>query len=120
MSDFGSRVKEARLELGLSQKELGELVHVTQQNIGKIESGKAKNTYATRALAEHLNVNIDWLLTGKLPKRPSQGDTKRDAMVEQDPKRYRAASKLFERLMAMPPKQLNALEKLLDAFDKNR
>ncbi len=116
MSEFGDRVREARKELGLSQKQLGDRVSVTQQNIGKIESGKAKGTYVLVPLARELGVNITWLATGEGPKFASRGDPELDLMVAQDPKRYRTASELFDRLMKLPPKQLAALERLLDAF----
>jgi len=116
MKGLGSRVKEARLEIGISQKELATLVNVSQQNIGKIETGRSKATYTVVPLARALSVTPNWLLTGELPKRPSTGDDKLDLLVAQDPKKYSATTRLLDRLLALSPTQLSAIENILDAF----
>ncbi len=119
MSGLGSRVKEARLEMGLSQKALGDLVHVSQQNIWKIESGKSKATYTIGKLAEHLCVSVDWLLTGNAPKRPALEDQQLQSMIQQNPRQYAVTNRIVERLTQLEPRQLAAIESLLDAFGKH-
>ena len=39
MKTLGERVKARRMELGITQKELGDLVGISQNSITKIENG---------------------------------------------------------------------------------
>lgn len=67
--DIHTRIKERRLELGLSAKELAEMVGVARQTVEAWEWPEAKGgTAPTRSrikiVAKHLKVNAEWLLTG--------------------------------------------------------
>lgn len=62
MSKLGNRVKERRLELGLSQDDLAKLVKTSQQSIGLIERGERRRPRKLKELADALNVSQDWLL----------------------------------------------------------
>lgn len=66
MSDLGKRIEAARLHLGLTQAELGEKLHLTQQAINRIESGLTKNPRNLPAIAKALNVEVSFLLTGEI------------------------------------------------------
>ena len=65
MSDLGKRVEAARLHLGLTQTQLGERLHLTQQAIGRIESGATKNPRNLPLIAKELNVDVSYLLSGE-------------------------------------------------------
>ncbi len=68
----GARVKNARLELGLSQDQLsGRLakqgITIDRAGISKIETGiRGIYDYELKALANILKVSADWLLGGKV------------------------------------------------------
>ena len=62
MKTLGERVKARRNELGITQKELGDLVGVSQNSITKIENGG--NTTFITELASALGVDVMWLSTG--------------------------------------------------------
>lgn len=63
--EFGRRVRERRLELGMSQTALAEKSDQSQSNIGWIEQGKAKKPKQQALdLVEPLRTSIDWLLYG--------------------------------------------------------
>lgn len=66
------RVKEARKYMGLTQKEFGEIIGLTQPQVKNIETGLQK---LTAEIAESIanNIAIDgwWLLTGKGQMVPS-------------------------------------------------
>lgn len=67
---FGERVAKRRLELGLSQKDLGKLAGYSQQNIGVVESGSVKRPErVVYALAEAMQTTREWLLHGSGPKQ---------------------------------------------------
>ncbi|MBP6018773.1 MAG: helix-turn-helix transcriptional regulator [Burkholderiaceae bacterium] len=59
---FGQRVKARRIELKLTQAQLGELVGVSQVSIKKIEAGGS--TRHGRKIAEALNTSLELLETG--------------------------------------------------------
>jgi transcriptional regulator with XRE-family HTH domain len=60
---FIKRIKEERLKKELSQAELAEKIGVTQQAVGKWETGKAMPDLATlRRLASFFDVTTDYLL----------------------------------------------------------
>ena len=82
MKSFSQKLKEARARFGLSQKQLGDLVGVSQRSIAAYE------TTATRPrgrllgrLAAALQVSVDYLLDDAITD-PQQGIEK-DPCVEQ-------------------------------------
>lgn len=63
--EFGRRVRERRVELGMSQAALAEKSDQSQSNIGWIEQGKAKKPKQQALdLVEPLRTSVDWLLYG--------------------------------------------------------
>lgn len=63
--DFGRRVRERRVELGMSQAALAEKSDQSQSNIGWIEQGKAKKPKQQALdLVEPLRTSLEWLLYG--------------------------------------------------------
>lgn len=58
---LGSRLREARQDVGLSQAQLAAAVDVPQQSISKWERGQDPSTKALVRLADALGVSIDWL-----------------------------------------------------------
>jgi transcriptional regulator with XRE-family HTH domain len=64
---MGKRLKDARLDLGLSQEELGKLVGVSKVSISGYEKGrKTPNLKTFLKLIEVLNINIDYALGQEL------------------------------------------------------
>ncbi|RZD22376.1 S24 family peptidase [Pseudoalteromonas sp. MEBiC 03485] len=56
------KFRQAREDKGLTQKELGDLVGVSQVAVMKIENGQTKNPRKINDFARALGVNVDWLL----------------------------------------------------------
>ena len=64
---IGDRVKQKRLDMGLSQGDLAHRVKrgMSFQNIGNLEQGKIKKSPEyINELAEVLDVTVDWLMRG--------------------------------------------------------
>ena len=61
---FGTRVRQRRHHLGLSQQDLADRARMPQTIISRIERGGNKNPGADvlRRLARALNCSVDWLL----------------------------------------------------------
>lgn len=61
---LAARIKDARVTLGLTQAELAKRARLSQQMIGKLESGKTLETSRIVAIAKALGVSPEWLATG--------------------------------------------------------
>lgn len=60
---FGRRLKELRLEKGLSQRKLGEVFNVCNQTISFWESGAREPDLDTLVeISQYFEVNLDYLL----------------------------------------------------------
>ena len=60
------RIKQIRLELGMSQGDFANEINVVQQQLSKYERGENKpSADFLIKLIEKINVNVNWLLTGK-------------------------------------------------------
>lgn len=65
---FNERVRQRRLELGLSQAELGRLAGVPQSTIGQIENGRNKSSTKILELANALQTTAEYLVNGAKSK----------------------------------------------------
>lgn len=63
--DINTRVRQRRIEMGLSQADLAQTVGVKQQNIQQLEDGTVSRPRYMHELANALNVDLGWLLTGQ-------------------------------------------------------
>ena len=63
-ADFGKRIREERLKLGLTQERLAEDVNLSTAYIGQIERGERTPTLENIvAIANRLGVTMDYLLS---------------------------------------------------------
>ena len=65
---FNERVRQRRIELGLSQAELGKMAGVPQSTIGQIENGRNKSSTKILELANTLQTSVEYLIEGVKPK----------------------------------------------------
>ncbi len=63
---IGSRIRDRRIELKLTQAELARALGLTPQHISVIEQDKRAPSLSSLAkLAEELGVTVDYIITGK-------------------------------------------------------
>ena len=62
MDNFGTRLKELRVILQLSQKDLADKVNISEKTIQRYEKGSNPDIYALAKLATYFNVSSDYLL----------------------------------------------------------
>ncbi|MGX1957060.1 LexA family protein [Serratia proteamaculans] len=62
--NLADRVKQKRLELGLTQAQLADKAGTSQQGIVSVETGRTVRPRYLPELAKALGCDIDWLLTG--------------------------------------------------------
>lgn len=74
---FGHRVRDTRIEKGMTQQQLADAVGVNQPVIGSIESRDSETSKHASKIADALSVNLDWLLTGKGGKSNLEVQTKK-------------------------------------------
>lgn len=78
MSD---RIKELRLQHGLTQDQLGEICNAGKSAVSQWEKGDTKPTIDNlMALQARLGFSIDWLLNGEIPT--CGGDAKSQALMD--------------------------------------
>jgi len=61
---FGDRLKELREEKGITQKELGKIINISDRVIGYYEANNRfpKDEYVLKKLADFFDVTIDYLV----------------------------------------------------------
>ncbi|CAB1224126.1 LexA family protein [Serratia liquefaciens] len=62
--NLADRVRQKRLELGLTQAQLADKIGTSQQGIVSVETGRTVRPRYLPELAKALECDIDWLLTG--------------------------------------------------------
>ena len=63
MEDIGKRIKEIRLEQGLSQEKFGKILSVSQDTVSLWEKGKSlPMTELLIAIATKFDVSVDYIL----------------------------------------------------------
>jgi len=72
MKTLAQRLKETRLEEGLSQKALGLRAGVSQTTIANIEGGRNKGSTELVAIATALGVRPEWLENEAGPKKSGE------------------------------------------------
>jgi transcriptional regulator with XRE-family HTH domain len=68
VNTIGKRVRHAREQKGMSQAELARTVDIAPSSMHLLETRKGGSSHMF-ALAQALDVNIEWLATGKGPMR---------------------------------------------------
>lgn len=97
---IGSRIKQARQSLGLSQAELADALGITRSACSQWEAdvGTGPRRVRLERLAELLEVSYEWLATGRDEVRD---DTPRYLSADQE--------ELLQRFRALKPRQREAL-----------
>jgi transcriptional regulator with XRE-family HTH domain len=68
MQTFGSRMKQARRDAGLTQQQVAESLNVNHSNVSQWESDKHTPQFsAVVAFCQKTGVSLDWLVLGREP-----------------------------------------------------
>ncbi len=91
------RIKEARIELKMTQKELGDLIGIDKSSISQWETGHVKSitSHSLIKLADALGVTASWLESGEGEKYPIQIHGEGCAVIKND-RRLRSSVPLLE------------------------
>ena len=109
------RIKEKRIERGLSQKALASMIGISDAAVSKIESGTNNPSDRTiKLIADSLNVSENWLRTGEGSSELRVSGNAMDALVKE-----RNLSELdrnmLESFLSLTPQQREAF----NAFAKS-
>jgi len=74
LMNFGNRVRIARLQKKMTQKELGILLGVQQPTIQRIENGENAGTKHINQLSKILDIDLAWLLSGEINENNSESN----------------------------------------------
>ncbi len=106
---FPARLKKLRLEKGLSQTQIAEILKVNPNNIGRYERGESNpNTKFLKALADCLNVSVDYLYDG-VEEDAAVADLNDKELLE-----------MFTKVEKMSEKDKKLVKEFLGAFIKNK
>ncbi len=103
---MGQRIRQARLNAGLSQDAVAVHFGIKQQSVGKWETGVTRPSIArVRDLAALFSVTVEYLLGGDSDplELAAQGSTSLDELRRRDPERWK-------RLEEMARSELDAIE----------
>lgn len=68
--EIGERIKQRRIELGLTQRQIKQATGISSGNMSDLENGnRLPSTPALIALSDILNCSIDWILKGEVFKQ---------------------------------------------------
>ncbi|MEQ9299054.1 MAG: helix-turn-helix domain-containing protein [Cyclobacteriaceae bacterium] len=119
---FGIKLREARENSGYSLKKLGGLCSISPSYLNEIEKGKKyPSTEKVNSIAEHLKVDVDWLLSEKLDKKLAPvSDLLESGILKELPLAMLGLElpKLLE-LLSNTPSKLNAFIRTLIEITRN-
>ena len=62
---IGKRIAKRRVELGLTQRQLSELLHISDRHMSSIETGKSPSSLSVITdISKVLNTTLDYLILG--------------------------------------------------------
>ena len=115
---LSKRLKELRIENGLTQRELGERVNVTKVSICCYENGTRVPTLDTLTkLGDTLNVDVDYLLGYDSPVKENGKNKKITSMAKEEIEFIMGLRKLEDvhnLIIEDPKKALELISKRLD------
>ncbi|WAM36578.1 helix-turn-helix domain-containing protein [Caldicellulosiruptor acetigenus] len=95
-----NRIRELRLERGLSQEELGKVLNVSGRTIGHYENGSREpSPEALNKLADFFGVTIDYLLCRTDVRSKDEQDTRNNLQTTADANKEAAADDVKELLL---------------------
>jgi len=108
---IGKRIKQARTDKGLRQKEIAEKFGLHSASMSKIESGDSSTSVEILLkIKEILNVNLHWILTGEgTPETPTKGIEDEEIIM---------MLKAFEKSARLKHAVLGALYKYIERFER--
>lgn len=94
--EIGTRLRESRINLGLSQAAMAEILDVTDDHYRKLESGNTGLTIGKiRLLYEKLQIEPTYLLTGGLPEEFNLDKYLANCTIEQSNELFTRSLKYF-------------------------
>ena len=107
MPKLSDRLKYIRRMKDLSQVELAERAGTTQQAIQQAEKGKARQPRYLHRLAQELDIDVNWLIFGKIEKTLSTLQ-KADGLSDK-------SSDVLDSFFAMPEKDQKLIYELMQS-----
>lgn len=99
---IGSRIKEKRIQLHITQQQMADDLSISKFYISKIEHGKVKATLETLAeISNYLEIDLSFLITGTSPLNANYGTDDLYTLFNQ------ADSKQKEKILAIIKTILN-------------
>ncbi len=125
---MNNRIKQLRLDLGLSQEAFGRQIKIQRSSVSKIETGENSPSDQTISLiCKEFNVNENWLRTGEggndnmyIKSTPYDIAYNRFGYIMENstPEKKAALTMLLELLYTVPDNTWNTIMKEFEAIKK--
>ncbi len=114
---LGTRIKSLRIEKGLTQDDLAEMINVTKSTISYYENSKRTPTVTNlHLLAEALNVSFDYLMGNDHYEVADSSDNYSLHMANEEVefiKEIRRYTKLYDKMIEDPKRFIELINKKL-------
>ncbi|AOM75810.1 helix-turn-helix domain-containing protein [Pedobacter steynii] len=81
--DIGERIKDLRLDNGLSQSFIAEILHLSRSNYSQIELGNQYPSFHTlHSIARYYSKSYEWLLHGSGGEKSDEPTAKVDLLIK--------------------------------------
>lgn len=118
MSSIAERLKEARKSKGITQGALAEMIGVSRGVIQNIEYGNTSpSKIVTQAICNALQINEDWLITGKEPRSAEILEMEKSVRILSEI--YNSARELSEEEQEYILKVIRDFQEFRNKTDKN-
>ena len=99
---LGSRIRELRIEAGLTQEQLAEAANLSLKHLGEIERGRGNPTFSSlERISGVLGITLHKLFDFE-PERLSDAEIKKelqDMLAKADPSKARLAYRIFKAIL---------------------
>lgn len=88
---FGERLRDARIEKGLTQQELAQQIGVAKSTLTGYEKGNREpDVYKIKKIIKALDIDAEYLIVGDKKNSPTPSDTGEKEIMESADKIYKA------------------------------
>lgn len=115
MPILSKRLKFLRTRFGLSQEDLARKAGTTQQAIQQAEKGRARQPRYLPALAQALDIPLEWMMTGALPPHDAANSNKASKLSLHG---LKEDDELLQTYYAMPKKDRDLIYELMKSRAK--
>lgn len=113
---MNERIREVRIQLGLSQADFGKRIGITRSSVSKLESNENNPSEQTiKLICREFNVSYDWLTKGVGPMYVPQSDSDIELITRAMEGKNENKKQLIRIMADMPDELLDKMMEYLES-----